>query len=158
MRKWIFRSVIAVVVVGVVIQFVPYGRDHANPPVIEEPAWDSARTRDLAVAACFDCHSNETRWPWYSNVAPISWLLQRDVDEGREELNFSEWHTEQEGDEAAETIRDGSMPPWQYTLTHPEARLSDTDLEALEAGLAATFGDHRSDDDRSAAEEDDSSD
>lgn len=137
------------VVVVVMIQFVPYGRDHANPPVVEEPTWDSAQTRNLAVAACFDCHSNETRWPWYSNVAPISWLLQRDVDEGREELNFSEWHTEQESDEAAETIRDGSMPPWQYTLTHPEARLSDADLEALEAGLAATFGDDHSDDDHS---------
>lgn len=151
-------SLIGVVVIGAVIQFVPYGRDHTNPPVVEEPAWDSAQTRDLAVAACFDCHSNETEWPWYSNIAPISWLLQRDVDEGREELNFSEWHTEQEGDEAAETVRDGSMPPWQYPLTHPEARLSDADLDALEAGLAATFGDDRSDDDRSAAEDDDSSD
>ena len=157
MRKWIFGSMIAVVVIGVVIQFVPYGRDHTNPPVVEEPAWDSAQTRDLAVAACFDCHSNETEWPWYSKIAPISWLLQRDVDEGREDLNFSEWQLDQEGDEAAETVRDGSMPPWQYTLTHPEARLSEADLATLEAGLAATFGDDRSDDDRSAAEDDDSS-
>ena len=157
MRKWILGSLIAVVVIGMVIQFVPYGRDHTNPPVVEEPAWDSAQTRDLAVAACFDCHSNETKWPWYSNIAPISWLLHRDFDEGREELNFSEWHISQEGDEAAETVRDGSMPPWQYPLTHPEARLSDADLDALEAGLAATFGDDRSDDDRSAAEDDDSS-
>lgn len=158
MRRWVLGSLIGVVVVGVVIQFVPYGRDHANPPVVEEPAWDSEQTRDLAVAACFDCHSNETEWPWYSNVAPISWLLQRDVDEGREELNFSEWNIEQEGDESAETVREGSMPPWQYTLTHPEARLSEADLDALEAGLAATFGDDRSDDDQSAVEDDDSSD
>lgn len=150
MRKWIFGGLITVVVVGVVIQFVPYGRDHTNPPVVTEPAWDSEQTRDLAVAACFDCHSNETEWPWYSNVAPISWALQRDVDEGREELNFSEWHLEQEGDEAAETVRDGSMPPWQYTLTHPEARLSDADVAALEAGLAATLGDDRSDDEDSS--------
>lgn len=150
MRKWIFGGLITVVVVGVVIQFVPYGRDHTNPPVVTEPAWDSEQTRDLAVAACFDCHSNDTEWPWYSNVAPISWALQRDVDEGREELNFSEWHLEQEGDEAAETVRDGSMPPWQYTLTHPEARLSDADVAALEAGLAATLGDDRSDDEDSS--------
>ena len=56
------------------IQFVPYGRDHSNPPVIGEPTWNSPETRALAVRACFDCHSNETVWPWYSNIAPVSWL------------------------------------------------------------------------------------
>jgi hypothetical protein len=59
-----------------------YGRDHSNPPVRIEPRWDRARTRELAVRACFDCHSNQTRWPWYSHVAPISWLVQHDVEEG----------------------------------------------------------------------------
>lgn len=157
MRSWIVGSMITAAVLGVVIQFVPYGRDHTNPPVVEEPVWDTEQTRDLAVAACFDCHSNETEWPWYSNVAPISWALQRDVDEGRDELNFSEWHLEQEGDEAAETVRDGSMPPWQYTLTHSEAQLSDTDVGALEAGLAATFGDDRSEDEDSGDRTDDDS-
>jgi mono/diheme cytochrome c family protein len=155
MRTWIRRSLIALAVLAVVIQFVPYGRDHANPPVVEEPAWDSTQTRELAVTACFDCHSNETEWRWYSNVAPVSWLVQRDVDEGREKLNFSEWQRRQEADEAAETVREGSMPPWAYTLTHPEARLSDADIAALEAGLVATFGDEHSEGDRS---DDDSSD
>ncbi len=75
------------------LQLVPYGRNHTNPPVAAEPAWASAQTRALAVRACFDCHSNETTWPWYSNVAPVSWLIQRDVDEGRRRLNFSEWNT-----------------------------------------------------------------
>ena len=148
--RWVKGSLVAVAAVAVAIQLVPYGRDHSNPPVVQEPAWDSQQTRDLVVAACFDCHSNETEWTWYSNVAPVSWALQRDVDEGREELNFSEWHLEQEGDDAAETVRDGSMPAWQYRLTHPEARLSEADLAGLESGLAATFGDDdRSESDRS---------
>jgi mono/diheme cytochrome c family protein len=128
------------------IQLVPYGRDHDNPPVAAEPAWDSPETRALTVAACFDCHSNETEWPWYTNVAPLSWLVQRDVEEGREELNFSEWNRRQEGEEAAETVREGSMPPWTYTLLHSEARLDDAQIDALAAGLARTFGDEERDD------------
>ena len=123
------------------IQLVPYGRDHDNPPVTAEPSWDSDLTRELTVAACYDCHSNETVWPWYSNVAPVSWLVQRDVDEGREELNYSEWNRAQDGEESAETVREGSMPPRSYLLTHPDARLTDAELAALENGLAATFGD-----------------
>jgi Haem-binding domain len=135
----------------VVVQVVPYGRDHTNPPVIAEPLWDSSQTRELAVRACFDCHSNETVWPWYSNVAPLSWLVQRDVVEGREELNFSEWDRPQEGDESAETVREGTMPPSSYLLTHPDARLTDAELATLTDGLAATFGD----DDDSDGDDDD---
>ena len=103
--------------------------------------------RDLAVRACFDCHSNETVWAWYSNVAPISWIVQQHVDEGREELNFSEWHVPQEADEAAETVREGSMPTRGYAALHPEARLSDDEQRALIAGLVATFGDAEEEDD-----------
>lgn len=64
-------------------QLVPYGRDHANPSVRDEPSWNSPETRTLAERACFDCHRNETDWPWYSHVAPVSWLVQRDVVQGR---------------------------------------------------------------------------
>ena len=123
------------------IQLVPYGRAHDNPPVAAEPAWDTPQTRDLAVRACFDCHSNETVWPWYSNVAPMSWLVQRDVDEGREKLNFSEWSEDQDGDDAAETMEEGSMPPSRYLIAHSDARLGDAELAMLTAGLIATFGD-----------------
>jgi hypothetical protein len=124
----------------VLIQVVPYGRDHSNPPVTSEPDWDSPETRDLAVAACFDCHSNETEWPWYTNVAPMSWLVQRDVEEGRETLNFSEWDRPQgELDEVAEVILEGEMPPWTYTLLHADARLSSQQEQQLVAGLRATF-------------------
>jgi hypothetical protein len=135
-------SVLVVLVVGfVVIQLVPYGRAHVNPPVTAEPAWDSAVTRDLAVRACFDCHSNETAWPWYSSIAPVSWLLQRHVDEGREKLNLSEWGSgEQETEDAAQLVREGEMPPWDYLLLHPEARLSADEQQALVEGLARTFG------------------
>lgn len=123
------------------IQVVPYGRDHTNPPVRQEPAWANSRTRELAVRACYDCHSNETKWPWYSNVAPISWLVQRDVDEGRDELNFSRWDQPQrEADDAAETVIDGEMPPWFYVVPHPEANLSREENELLIQGLRATFG------------------
>lgn len=121
------------------LQLVPYGRDHANPPVRQEPAWDSPRTRALAQAACFDCHSNETVWPWYSNLAPLSWRVQEHVDEGRAALNFSEWDLPQdEADEVIEVLREGEMPLSDYLLLHPEARLSPADVEALIAGFAAS--------------------
>ncbi len=135
--KWLLA---AGAVLFVVIQLVPYGRDHDNPPVLAEPAWDSPATRELAVRACFDCHSNETIWAWYSNIAPISWLVQRDVNEGRDELNWSKWGPESEGDESAETVLEGSMPPRKYTLLHPDARLTNQEIASLAAGLEATFG------------------
>ena len=71
---------------SVALQLVPYGRDHTNPPVTRDAPWTRTEARRIAVGACYDCHSNETRWPWYSNVAPLSWLVQDDVDEGRDEL------------------------------------------------------------------------
>ncbi len=125
----------------VLLQFVPYGRNHTNPPVRQEPAWDSPNTAALVRRACFDCHSNETAWPWYSNVAPVSWLVQRDVDEGRRKLNFSEWDRPQKNaDEAAEQIQKGEMPPWFYLPLHPQARLSQGEKQALMGGLQATLG------------------
>jgi len=127
------------VVLFVLIQFVPV--DKTNPPVVQEPTWDSPRTRELVQAACFDCHSNETVWPWYGNVAPVSWLLALDVDRGRAEANFSEWSaSEKSADDFAEVIRDGEMPPFYYVLMHSEADLSDAEKDELIAGLRATLG------------------
>lgn len=146
---WRWAKLGSAVLIGglLLIQLVPYGRDHDNPAAVAEPSWDSSQTRELTVRACFDCHSNETVWPWYSYIAPVSWLVQRDVDEGREELNFSEWNRPQEeAEESAETVREGSMPPRTYLLTHPEARLTDTELAALADGLAATLGEDAGDD------------
>jgi hypothetical protein len=120
-------------------QLVPYGRDHSNPRVVAEPTWDSARTRELARRACFDCHSNETRWPWYSHVAPVSWLIQRDVTEGWRVVNFSEWtRPSEEAAESSETVREGSMPPRTYLLTHAGV-LSDRERDDLSRGLALTL-------------------
>jgi hypothetical protein len=124
-----------------VVQLVPYGRDHTNPAVVREPAWDRPATRELAVRACFDCHSNETRWPWYSHVAPLSWLVQRDVDVGRRMVNFSEWdRAQEEAGESAETVLEGEMPPATYLPLHPSARLSAEEKRALADGLTATVG------------------
>ncbi len=141
MRRLILIVAASLVVAFIAIQVVPYGRDHSNPPVTGEPSWDSAATRDLAVKACFDCHSNETRWPWYSNIAPVSWRLQNHVDEGREKLNLSEWGTgEQETEKIVKVVQEGEMPPWDYLILHPEARLSDADTQTLVEGLGRTFG------------------
>jgi mono/diheme cytochrome c family protein len=138
--------VVAGLVAGfALIQLVPYGRDHANPAVTAEPAWDSPRTRELAKQACFDCHSNETVWPWYSNVAPVSWLVYRDVDDGRSRMNFSEWPELPAGggaaiaSEAARAVNEGEMPPIQYRLAHSGARLSDAEKKELIAGLEASL-------------------
>jgi hypothetical protein len=123
----------------VALQLVPYGRAHTNPPISGEPSWDAPETRQLARQACFDCHSNETTWPIYASVAPASWLVQHDVEDGRAALNFSEWpRPQKEADEAAEVIREGEMPPRAYTLVHAHARLSPADRERLAQGLART--------------------
>ena len=135
-RRGLKLAFIALVVVVVAIQVVPYGHDHTNPPVIKEPAWDSAETSRLVHAACFDCHSNETKWPFYANVAPGSWLMMSDVEGGRRHMNFSEWNRSQPAADAApEMVRSGKMPLWQYTLAHAQARLSQADREKLAAGL-----------------------
>jgi hypothetical protein len=119
---------------------VPYGRNHTNPPVVAEPTWDSQLTRALAQRACFDCHSNETTWFWYTNIAPVSWLTQSDVDRGRRRLNFSDWTGSGRGTrELAGTITEGSMPPFYYVWMHPTANLSAAEKQQLINGLAASL-------------------
>ena len=139
-RFWV-RSGQALVLAFVAIQFVPYGRDHVNPPLGPEPTWDSPETRALAKQACFDCHSNETEWPAYSRVAPVSWLIQHDVSEGRAVLNFSDWQRAQkEAKDAPQEILEREMPPAIYQFMHAHARLSDADRDRLARGLANTLG------------------
>ena len=139
-RFWV-RTGLVLVLSFIAIQFVPYGRDHVNPPISAEPAWDSPQTRALAKQACFDCHSNETEWPAYSNIAPVSWLIYRDVAEGRAALNFSEWQRPQEeAKDAAKEVVEGDMPLPFYKLMHDYARLSAGDREQLARGLERTLG------------------
>jgi mono/diheme cytochrome c family protein len=140
-RRWWSRIGLGLLGTLLAAQLVPYGRDHNNPPATGEPAWDSSATRALAKQACFDCHSNETQWPAYSSVAPASWLVQRDVNQGRAVLNFSEWtRPQEEKKEASETVREGEMPPDAYTLMHAHARLKTADRDRLARGLAKTIG------------------
>jgi len=124
------------------IQFIPYGKDHTNPKVESSPKWDSPQTKGLFMRACGDCHSNETQWPTYSNIAPISWFITAHVEEGREHFNVSMWNIQkkQKADEAAEEVEEGDMPLASYLLAHPEAKLNDSEREALIKGLKNTFG------------------
>ena len=132
---------IALVIALAVIQLVPYGRQHNNPPVSGSVRWDSQETAQLFQRACADCHSHETVWPWYSSIAPVSWLVQKDVNEGRSHFNVSLPAGQQgESEEAAESVQSGEMPMKIYLLTHPEARLSDQERTKLISGLQATFG------------------
>ncbi|HXQ85142.1 MAG: heme-binding domain-containing protein [Gaiella sp.] len=140
MRKWLLRGGLGLLALFVLIQLVPYGRDHTNPPVTREIRWDSARTRELAEGACMDCHSNLTVWKWYSNVAPVSWLVYNDVKGGREHVNFSEWDRPQgEAGDIVEAVQEGSMPPFQYKPLHAGARLSDAQRSELVRGLQRTL-------------------
>ena len=141
--------ILAVVGIGIagfiVLQLIPANSINAkfapagNPPVTYAIKWDSPETEQLARAACFDCHSNETRAMWYSNIAPVSWLVNKDINEGRQKLNFSTGR-HIEGDEMIEQIQRGKMPPDIYVPMHPEANLTAGQKQQLIDGLQATFG------------------
>lgn len=144
-KRLVLRAVFVLVAAFLLIQFVPYGHAQTNPPVVREPTWDSSETRVLAKHACFDCHSNETEWPAYARLAPASWLIQRDVAEGRAALNFSEWQNPQkEAHEAAEKVADGDMPLFAYTVMHAHGRLSDQQRAQLVKGLEKTLEQEKS--------------
>lgn len=137
-----FKILGTLAIAAIAIQFIPYGKDHTNLPVISEPQWDSPRTKELFARACADCHSHETKYPWYSKIAPISWLVEHDIHEGREHFNVSLWGEQKknEGEDAAKEVREGEMPMWIYTLAHPEAKLTGTEKQELLSGLEKTFG------------------
>jgi hypothetical protein len=126
---------LGVLVLVVAIQFIPV--ETANPPV-ESDIPTAPAVKAVLRRACYDCHSHETVWPWYSRIAPISWLLVRDVQEGRAELNFSTWNqysTQQQVKKLKESwqeISEGEMPPWFYLPVHRDARLSAEDRALLE--------------------------
>jgi Haem-binding domain len=139
LRKITLWSVGSLVALFIIVQFIPVAGAKTNPPVVAEPKWNNEQTKLLAERACYDCHSNQTDWPWYSNIAPVSWLVIHDVNEGRTALNFSTWgQGESEVDEAAETVREGTMPPSSYFITHPGAKLSEQERSQLITGLEAS--------------------
>ncbi len=125
MKKALLVLVIAAVVGFALIQLIPFGHNHNNPPVVSEPNWASPQARALAKEHCFQCHSNETDWPWYSNIAPASWLISFDVIRGRDKFNFSDWKNNPgELGEITEAIQEGEMPPLQYWVFHPSSHLN----------------------------------
>jgi hypothetical protein len=140
-KRVILWVIIGLVVLGLLIQLIPLPGRGNNPAVTSEPPWDSPQTRLLAKRACFDCHSNETVWPWYSYVAPISWLVYSDTMNGRRRLNFSEWTTggQRSGQEIASKIQEGEMPPAIYLPMHPSAQLTAAEKQQLITGLQNTL-------------------
>lgn len=142
-RLVVGATALSAVLTFALIQLVPYGRDHSNPPTTGEPRWASDRTRQLMVDGCFACHSNEVEYPAYASVAPLSWAVQRHIDEGRRAVNYSEFATDPgDADESVEELQDGEMPPPYFTRfgRHPEARFSEEELRELVDGLRATPG------------------
>lgn len=140
MKRTLIFAVVGVVAIFGVIQLIP--NRVTNPTTRHEPPWDSARTKQLAVAACFDCHSNQTHGYWYEKIAPVSWWIKNHVDEGRASLNFDEWRPGKGGGRAARTVLRGSMPPSYYTWfgLHSKAKLTDAEKQQLAQGLEASLG------------------
>jgi cytochrome c551/c552 len=127
------KILIAIVIIFIAIQFIPVER--TNPPVTQEVnAPEEVKT--ILKKACYDCHSNETNWYWYTKIAPVSFLTSNDVKEGREDINFSEWDKlsgkeSKAKEEIWEEVRDEKMPPWQYRIMHSEAKLTDEEKNIL---------------------------
>ncbi|MEI9863182.1 MAG: heme-binding domain-containing protein [Limisphaerales bacterium] len=139
--KWILCMLL---VVFTLLQFTNPAR--TNPPVVQDLMVTNVpppHVATLLLAACYDCHSNETKWPWYSRIAPASWLVVKDVVDGREHLNLSDWPADNPTraakrlDRMSEEIDYHQMPPKKYTLLHADARLTDTDCKELITWLDA---------------------
>jgi hypothetical protein len=146
----------ALIILFIVMQFLPFGfvvtavdysRDHTNPPVVSEPKWSSPEVRQLAVRACYQCHSNESSWPWYSNIAPASWLLYDHVTKAREFVNFSDWCRAdgQSSDGFEDEMTSGGMPLSDYTALHPEAVLTAAERDTLTTELVRLDSEYHTD-------------
>ena len=133
MTKTARVTTLSLLALGLMAQLVPIRHD--NPP---ERAGLAARpeVERILRRSCYDCHSNQTVWPWYGYVAPASWLVAHDVHDGRRHLNFSDWSGRAPDQqkkllELADEVKQGEMPPWYYVQAHPDARLSQDDVDAL---------------------------
>jgi hypothetical protein len=127
--------ILGVALVGVVLllQLVPYGWTKTNPPVTAAAPWPDERAEAIARTSCYACHSNETEWPAYSYVAPMSWLVRNDVEGGRDEMNFSEWDEDSAdaAEDAEEEVVEGRMPLPNYRRIHRDAQLTDEEAAVL---------------------------
>jgi len=141
MANRILTAVTMVLLVFLLIaQFITIQR--TNPPLKGDLA-APPHIKTLLTRACYDCHSNETRWPWYAYIAPVSWLIVHDVERGRQELNFSEWGSYYPATRIRKlqwmgrVLREENMPPWTYRLFHPGTGLTQRDLMAVEQWIEA---------------------
>lgn len=127
------KILIGLIAILVIIQF--FRIDKTNPIVVQENDFititnPSENIKTILKASCYDCHSNETKYPWYTNFAPLSWWIKHHIDEGRDELNFSEWGTFKEKrkhhklEECIELVEENEMPLSSYLITHSEAKIS----------------------------------
>ena len=137
---------LGIIVVGfVIVQFIPFGNfipslAKTNPPVKSQIVWNSPETEQIVRTACYNCHSNETQSPVYADIVPMSFLVRHDVNEARSKLNFSEESADEiDPSVLVEQIDRGAMPPIQYLVLHPEARLTDAQKETLRTGLRASL-------------------
>ena len=134
------KILLGALILLVLAQAVPYGRDHANPAATSQLKFADAGTEALFRDACADCHSDDTDWPWYSNVAPVSWLVENDVKEGRGILDVSRWDRAQASiDEVVEVLAEDEMPPLQYKIPHGDARLSQAERARLAEGMRRSY-------------------
>ncbi len=130
------KKLIIVIAVLVLIQLYPINRDNPQSDPMSEIVLQPD-TKTIAEKACYDCHSNKTNWPWYSYVAPVSWVVAKHVKDGRDEVNFSIWNEYSEKrkskklEELVEEMEEGKMPLSPYTITHPEAKLSEEEINKL---------------------------
>ncbi|MEY2565950.1 MAG: hypothetical protein QOE35_479 [Actinomycetota bacterium] len=136
-RRWLLRILLWSLAALAVMQVVPYGWKRTNPPVTADAPWPTPAAARIARQSCYECHSNETTWPVYSKVAPMSWLVRHDVDGGRDKLNFSTWGDHTDLHDVSDVIRGGSMPPLQYTLIHPAAKLTAEEKRVFIAAIQA---------------------
>ncbi len=132
--KTLSTILLIIIILLIVIQFIPVKKD--NPPALSDFSGPE-NIKTILQRSCYDCHSNLTRWPWYSQIAPISWLVSSDVHEGRSHLNFSEWNSYSPIKQTLkieniwEEVKKGEMPLKTYLLIHSKSRLTEKDKEAL---------------------------
>ena len=133
------KKVSIVLIMAIPVLLVAISGTRTNPKIVHTVSWDSSETSELFYKACADCHSHETKWPWYSYVAPVSWKIINNVNEGRGEFNIS-IASLGEAYEAAEEVLEGEMPPREYLILHSEAKLNTEEKNAFATGLTNTFG------------------
>jgi hypothetical protein len=146
------KILLTIPLLAIALQFVP-APAKTNPPADPARSFDTVmkpppEVRDILRRACYDCHSNETKWPWYADIAPVSWPVRKHVVDGRRHLNFSQWLKAGETkytawsdfEEIGISVLDKSMPIPGYDLMHPEAKLTQAERELVAKWVDTAIG------------------